>query len=149
LPILSQHWRPKMARKPEQPALAVVATPPPPKADRALGEHGQALWDQVTNEYLIEDAGGREILLGICQALDRAEALKVVIDRDGPVITTQAGGVRDHPLLRHELQNRAFIAKSLRMLGLDVEPVRPGVGRPSRGPGIDRRSLEKLRGGSR
>jgi hypothetical protein len=41
---------------------------PPP---RKLGEHGQALWDAITAEYRIEDAGGVEILTQACLAACR------------------------------------------------------------------------------
>jgi hypothetical protein len=38
--------------------------------------------------------------------------------------------VREHPALKHELSNRAFVVRTLSRLGLDVEPLRPSVGRP-------------------
>jgi hypothetical protein len=40
-----------------------------------------------------------------------------------------------HPALRDELALRAFITRTLQRLGLDVEPVRAGVGRPGGGVG--------------
>jgi hypothetical protein len=39
-------------------------------------------------------------------------------------------GVRDHPALKHELSNRAFVVRTLHRLGLDVERV-GRVGRPA------------------
>ena len=46
-------------------------------------------------------------------------------------------GVRDSfpavyyfPLLKHELAARAFVVRTLARLGLDLEPVRAGPGRP-------------------
>ena len=35
---------------------------------RPLGKHGSALWQAVTTEYGIEDAGGVEMLTLACQA---------------------------------------------------------------------------------
>jgi hypothetical protein len=64
-----------------------------------------------------------------CQALDRAEALRKKIDRDGEVLDGEKGP-RDHPGLRHELANRAFVAKTLDRLGLNLEAPKPGPGRP-------------------
>lgn len=81
-------------------------------------------------EYDICDAGGRELLALACQALDRAERLREQIDLDGEVIRTH-GMVRNHPALKDELACRAFVARTLARLGLDVEPVRPTVGRPA------------------
>jgi hypothetical protein len=45
----------------------------------------------------------------------------------------KGGGVRDHPLLKHELAARSFVTRALHRLNLDVEPTRDGPGRP---PGI-------------
>jgi hypothetical protein len=43
-------------------------------------------------------------------------------------------GAREHPLLKAELSNRAFVSRTLARLGLDVEAVRT-VGRPGRPQG--------------
>ena len=52
----------------------------------------------------------------------RASARK--IDAEGEIVKVK-GVLRDHPALRHELANRAFIAKALVKLGLNLEtPVR-------------------------
>ena len=120
-----------MAKKPK-PSLKLIGsdgastgTQPP----RDIGPYGRKLWDQVMREYAIEDAGGIEMLAQACQALDRAEALREEIDQDGAVIRVR-GTIRDHPALKHELANRAFVVRTLSRLGLNFEPVRPSVGRP-------------------
>jgi hypothetical protein len=79
-------------------------------------------------EYQIIDSGGVELLAQACAALDRAEACRQHIDADGEVIKTEAG-MRDHPLLKHELANRAFVTRAIGRLGLDLEPIKP-LGRP-------------------
>ena len=76
---------------------------------RTLGKHGQNLWSRVTSEYAIEDAAGRELLTLACQALDRAEALREAIDRDGELLMLRTGGLREHPGIKLELANRAFV----------------------------------------
>lgn len=106
------------------PASQPDSTQPP----RALGEHGLALWRTIMGEYDIADTGGREMLAQACAALDRAEECASYIARDGAVVHTK-GGPKDHPGLKHELANRAFVCRTLQRLGLDVEPVRP-MGRP-------------------
>jgi hypothetical protein len=100
-----------------------AGTPP-----RPLGKHGMALWQSVMAEYEISDSGGVEILVSACSALDRAESLSEAIERDGAIVTV-SGALKDHPGLKHELANRAFVVRALQRLGLDVEPVRP-IGRP-------------------
>jgi hypothetical protein len=95
---------------------------------RTLGRHGRSLWDRIQSEYGVEDSGGLEMLLQACAALDRAENLRLEIDRDGEVIRTRSG-VKDHPALKHELANRAFVVRTLARLGLNFESVK-SVGRP-------------------
>jgi hypothetical protein len=98
---------------------------------RPLGEHGKAFWDRICAEYAIADGGGIELLAQACAALDRAEECAAVIARDGLTVETNSG-IRDHPLVKHELANRAFVTRAIARLGLDVEPVgrvgRPGMG---------------------
>jgi hypothetical protein len=105
--------------------------PAEPKSPRKLGVDGARLWASIHEAYAIDDAGGLELLLSACQALDRAEACRAAVDKDGEMITGP-NGARDHPLLKHELASRAFVVRTLQRLGLDVEPVRP-IGRP---PGL-------------
>ena len=57
-----------------------------------------------------------------------------IMDLGGEIISTKQGPI-EHPGLRHELQARAFVVRTLQRLGLDVEAVKP-VGRP---PGSFRR----------
>jgi hypothetical protein len=85
-------------------------------------------------EYAIRDAGGIELLLLACEATDRAARLRGAIDRDGELISSRSG-LKEHPGLKAELANRAFVSRTLQRLGLDVEPVRPTIGRPGSGIG--------------
>ena len=114
---------------PKKPALSVVnlvrkVPEPPPE----LGEHGGNLWRSVMEQYDIVDAGGWETLRQACLACDRAEACRKLIDEDGEMIRTKTG-VRSHPLLRDEIQNRSFVVKAIQRLGLDLEPIK-SIGRP-------------------
>ncbi|RUU99680.1 hypothetical protein EOA60_03085 [Mesorhizobium sp. M1A.F.Ca.IN.020.06.1.1] len=112
--------------------LQLVANNPPVTGapPRPLGPHGMALWQSVNGQYQIEDAAGIEFLVTACQALDRAEALKTQIDADGAVIRTKAG-LKDHPGLKHEIAARSLCIRTLARLGLDLEPLHSGPGRPA------------------
>jgi hypothetical protein len=85
----------------------VTTALPNSKPSRKLGDHGSALWSAITDEYAIEDAGGVELLTQACQALDRAETLRAAIEKDGATIQSPKG-LRDHPVLKHELAARAL-----------------------------------------
>jgi hypothetical protein len=102
------------------------------KPYRPLGAAGLRLWREILESYSIDDAASMEVLLLACEALDRAEILKAEIKKDGPVLRSETSRmVRDHPALKIELANRAFVAKQLRELGLVRADVRRGVGRPT------------------
>jgi hypothetical protein len=122
-----------VTKKLKKPSLEIVtsSTPTGTQPPRELGEHGLNLWRTITSEYDISDAGGMEILLQVCAATDRVEALAARISEDGEVITIR-GALRSHPLLRDELQGRAFICRGLQRLGLNVEVIK-SVGRPRGG----------------
>ena len=120
-----------MPRKASTPKLTVVGKatiPDHPKPPCGLSEVGMALWRQVTTNYAFDDPGSIEILFQACASADRAETCRRIIDQQGELLTVR-GQIRSHPLLRDELNNRAFVVRALGKLGLDLEPVR-GMGRP-------------------
>ena len=88
-----------------KPALKIVKTArttnhPP----RTLGKVGLGLWTRITNEYDVNDAAGKELLALGCEALDRAEACRAAIDRDGEVQRGGNGFSKEHPALSQDWQ---------------------------------------------
>jgi hypothetical protein len=122
-----------MPKNPEKSAFSIVSnqvptgSPPP----WPLGLHGLALWNRVMAEYGIRDTGGLEILAQACAAEDRAEALAEAIARDGAIVYGRGMVPRAHPAVKDELACRAFIVRSLERLGLNIESVNAGPGRPA------------------
>lgn len=111
-------------KKPKIKLVSSNAETPASKFQQA----GQELWDSISNEYSIDDAGGIALLEQICHAADRVDQLAAQITIDGAVVVVR-GVPKAHPALRDELANRAFIARTIARLGLNFEPVKP-VGRP-------------------
>ena len=98
---------------------------------RPLGPPGVALWRSITRDYDVTDAAGIELLCLACQALDRAEECRALIDEHGAAFIVQPSGmIRQNPLLRDELANRAFVSKCLERLGVNEEPAKAN-GRPT------------------
>ena len=122
-----------MATKKAKAKLSLVRSTPVPlpanSPSRNLGEHGLALWNSIVADFDMSDAAGREMLTSACQALDRAEACRAIIDDEGELLTNGAGIPKDNPLCKIELANRAFVVRTLGRLGLDVQPVGK-IGRP-------------------
>jgi hypothetical protein len=97
---------------------------------RPLERHGMGLWTRICRDYDISDAAGIELLCLACQALDRAEACREIIDENGEATINEAGVIRENPLMKVELANRAFVAKTLERLGVNTEPTKAN-GRPT------------------
>jgi hypothetical protein len=120
-----------MARRPGPHLQVIVAAPASnaPTPPGKLGEVGLSLWNDITGSYEFSDRASYETLFQACAAADRAAKLRELIDNDGEVIRTKVG-LKDHPALRHEIACRSFVVRTLARLGLDLEPVRSGPGRP-------------------
>jgi len=108
---------------------AFLSLGPDVSPPRPLGQHGRDFWNRVMAAYAITDVGGIELLCLAAQAIDRAERCRMLIDRDGELVTSASGVMRAHPLIREELHARAFTAKCIDRLGINKETVKP-MGRP-------------------
>jgi hypothetical protein len=115
-----------MAKKPPLKLVGSALDPSAPPA--SLGKDGAGLWSAIMAEYDIADAGGRALLLQACEAADGIAEDAATIARDGRLIHGKFGA-REHPLLRHQLAQRAFVCRTLQRLGLNLEPVK-SIGRP-------------------
>ena len=117
----------------KQRKIKLPAIQPP----RPLKQHGMALWRSVHNQYDIVDVGGFELLALACAALDRAEQCSDAITRDGTMIDGGGGRMRENPLLKIELANRSFTARTLECSRAQrSEPLRGGAGRPPQSVGV-------------
>jgi hypothetical protein len=76
----------------------------------------------------VSDVCGVELLAQACTALPEAEALREEIKRDGPALRGRRGMIKDHPALKQELANRAFVVRTLTKLGLNFEPLQSAPG---------------------
>ena len=102
-----------MAKRPPTLTLIDTASKPNPLAPPpSLGEAGAKLWRDIHSDFEITDAGGLAMLAQICAATDRVAEYVSTIAPDGPTIRTKTG-LKDHPLLRHELAAQSFIVRLL------------------------------------
>ena len=108
--------------------IAVLATPPSPPS--SLGEPGAKLWRSIMKQYVIRDAGGLAILEQACICRDRSTAYAAIIKHDGAMVRGKEG-MKEHPLLKHEREERSLESRLLQKLGLNLEALHPGVGRPA------------------
>ena len=96
-----------------------------------LGKDGKLIWEQLVSEFGITDAGGLALVTTIGECRDRLTEAQALIKRHGAVITTTTGVLRSNPALKVEVDARNGMLAALRMLNLDIEPLRDGPGRPA------------------
>ena len=84
--------------------LRVIRTRPAgvPSPPKDLGTVGTALWCGLLAEFEFDNRASLETLAQACRCADRAEACREQIADDGVVIRTKTG-IRDHPLIKHEI----------------------------------------------
>ena len=85
---------------------------------------------KVQREYQVDDAAGVEMLLQVCETLNRIAACEARIAKDGVMILGARGALAPHPLLATVQAARTFVVRTVDKLGLSYEPIR-NVGRPS------------------
>jgi len=117
-----------MAKKPPLTLVepATIGVQPP----FTLGKHGRSLWDRIQSDYDVSDSAGIELLGQACAAADLAEQLNEEIQHDGPVVRSR-GAIRAHPAVKDLIAARSFVVRTLIKLGINFEPVRAAVGRPT------------------
>jgi phage terminase small subunit len=116
----------------KKPPLELVPKPDAsvPKPPRKLGVLALSVWQRILSEYVIDDAAGLELLYQACCACERIERMRAQIEANGEMI--RVGQVyREHPLLKAELANRAYVTRAFAKLGLAPDSLRS----PGRPPG--------------
>lgn len=103
---------------------AVLATP------AGLSKAGSQWYQRLTTEFEIRDEAGRLLLETAMRAFDRAEAARALLDKDGVVLVDRWGQSKPHPAVVIERDARAGMLSALKMLNLDIEPLRDRAGRP-------------------
>jgi hypothetical protein len=95
-----------------------------------LKPEGRALWRRLQSAYGIADEGGLALLRTAAECRDLEVEALADARRDGLTITDRYGAKRGHPMLTVARDARVGMLAALRMLNLDVEPLRDRVGRP-------------------
>jgi hypothetical protein len=105
--------------------IAGSSTTDQPSTPPDLGPAGLAMWNRVTSEFDMSDAGGWLLLEQAARAMDRAASCAEHIKRDGEIVRTPAG-LKPHPLIREETIARSFAARCITKLGIAYEPIKNG-----------------------
>ncbi|MFC1680358.1 P27 family phage terminase small subunit [Pseudomonadota bacterium] len=106
---------------------ALKVSPPPVTLAHEAGEW----WTRILKEYEIEDNAGLLLLQTALDAFDRMRQAQGLLAKDGLTVTDRYGQHKQHPAAAIERDNRSQMLMALKQLNLDLEPLRPGPGRPS------------------
>ena len=85
-----------------------------------LSADTRSWWSEVVNSFVLEDHHMR-LLLGCCEAWDRAETARREVKRAGMFFADRFGAPKVHPGVDTERKSRDQFRLLLRELGLDVE----------------------------
>lgn len=86
---------------------------------------------RLAQEYSIEDAGGLLLLYTWADADTTERNAQDIVNKEGMTLTDRFDQTKAHPLLTVIRDARAQKMAALKGLCLDLEPVRPGPGRPA------------------
>ena len=98
-----------------------------PRPPDHLSAESQTWWRQIVLDFDFE-AHHLKLLQVTCEAWDRAQQARRIVDDEGAIITDRFGQKKPHPATFVERDNRALFARMLRELSLDVSE--PSENRP-------------------
>ena len=91
------------------------------KPPKHLTEGARKWWRTVVKDYRLE-VHHLHLLQATCEAWDRLQQARAIVDREGPTFTDDRGNARAHPAVAIERDARVGFARLVRELDLDVEP---------------------------
>ena len=97
---------------------------------RKLSREGAKLKAAIIKEYQITDEAGLAILSTALEAYDSIHECQKVVDKEGLTVSGDRGQIKAHPLLSVIRDSRAGFLAGLKMLNLDIEPLKD-LGRPA------------------
>ena len=95
-----------------------------------LSKEAGEIFRDLCADYRINDTAGLKILRVACEAFERAQGARIIIDRDGMTVKDKFEQTKPHPLLPIERDSRAAFLSGLKALNLDITPPRDQTGRP-------------------
>jgi P27 family predicted phage terminase small subunit len=100
--------------------------PPPP---RGLSASSAGWWRKIVAEFELSDAS-LLVLQAALESRDRMLAAQATVNAEGATFRDRFQQPRMHPAVLVERDSRAAMVRNLTALGLDLEPLRDGPGRP-------------------
>jgi P27 family predicted phage terminase small subunit len=103
-----------------------------PDAPKHLSREAKALWRNINADYEL-DAASQVILEGSLEAFDRMRQAQEAIKTHGITVLDRFSQQKQAPATLVERDSRTALLRGLKALGLDLEPLQAGPGRPAKG----------------
>lgn len=88
------------------------------KPPNHLKAPAKKFWNQMMEDYEIDDAGGLALLQAACEAYQRSHEARKTINKEGAVIKDRFGQLKPHPATSIERDARGQLITALRALKL-------------------------------
>lgn len=102
-----------------------------PKPPKHLSRRMQAYWRAIVSDFLLAPHQ-LELLRRTCEAADRADEARELLDKQGLTVTDRYGQTKPHPAVNIERDARLALARLIRELALSPEEPPEPHGRPPR-----------------
>lgn len=118
-----------MRNSPTVPSVTKKPAPSLPPPPEHLSEEAAGWWNRFVSGWDMDEAA-LLILEGALEAFDRMREAQRVIAVESITVKDRFGQVKQHPATLVERDSRAALLRGLKSLGLDLEPINNGPGRP-------------------
>jgi hypothetical protein len=117
--------------KPQNAARTTVKFKPDPTPPDHLSESTRAWWLQVAKDYgMSGDHVGLASLTVAAEAWDLKERARLLIEKQGAEVQDRYQTMVPNRWLRIQIQAMAEYRAAIKSMHFDIEPIRPGPGRP-------------------
>jgi P27 family predicted phage terminase small subunit len=89
-----------------------------PKPPTHLSAAAKALWLRLFNDYALEDAAGLLLLQSACEAYDRLQEARRILDKEGAIVKDRWQQAKPHPATGVERDARNQMHGALRLMKL-------------------------------
>ncbi|MBG6082710.1 P27 family phage terminase small subunit [Rubrivivax gelatinosus] len=89
-----------------------------PRPPAHLSAAAKKLWAKLLDDYALDDAAGQLLLQSACEAYDRLQEARRVLDKEGAVVKDRWGQAKPHPAAGIERDARSQMHSALRLMKL-------------------------------
>lgn len=109
-------------------SLSLQIPPPPAK----LSAEAKRWWNEILESWDLQNASLLLLESGL-ECFDMMRQAQAILSEEGIVIEDRFGQKKGHPATLIERDSKANLLRHMKALGIDLEPLHDGPGRPAGG----------------